>query len=125
MRVYPNNTLPREIDETVTRSLAQLTEELNAKFGPGFRQGVYVVFTAGDDGLPDGLWVVYPPKTDPELACGLLEAGHMAMKNLMDQQLLEKLHSMNQEKRNFLQQPEDRLSLPELLRPEKVHYTNL
>jgi hypothetical protein len=77
-----------------------LTEELNSKFDVGFRPGVYILHTADGDGLPDGIWVLFPPKTPPELADGFLEAGHATLQQFMKAGLREKLESLRETRQN-------------------------
>jgi hypothetical protein len=93
--------LPRDVYETVTKWMDELTEELKSKFDVGFRPGVYILHTADRDGLPDGIWVLFPPKTPPELADGLLEAGHATLQNFMKAGLREKLENLRKTRQNL------------------------
>jgi hypothetical protein len=101
MPVDRNATLPKEVYETVTKCIDELTEELKTKFDVGFRAGVYTLYTADKDGFPDGVWVLFPPKTPPDLADGLLEAGHSTLQNFVKAGLREKLESIRKSKQDI------------------------
>jgi hypothetical protein len=73
---------------------------LRARFDIGFQPGVYLIHTADGEGLPDGIWVLFPPKTPPELADGLLEAGHATLQNFIKDGLREKLASLRETRQN-------------------------
>jgi hypothetical protein len=100
MPVDRNAILPEEIYETITKWMDELTKELKSKFDVGFRAGVYILHTVDGDGLPDGIWVLFPPKTPPELADGLLEAGHATLQSFMSAGLKEKLESLRETRQN-------------------------
>jgi hypothetical protein len=109
MPVDRNATLPKEVYETITKWIDKLTEELKSKFDVGFRPGVYILHTADGDGLPDGIWVLFPPKTLPELADGLLEAGHASLQNFMKAGLREKLDGLRKTRQDNSQPPDGNL----------------
>jgi hypothetical protein len=100
MPVDRSAPLPKEVYETVTHWIEGLTEELKTKFDLGFQPGIYVVNTADKDGLPDGIWVLFPPNTPVELALGLVEAGHSTLENFMSAGLQEKLESLRKTRQN-------------------------
>jgi hypothetical protein len=100
MPIDRNTILPKEAYETVAKWIDELTEELKTKFDAAFRSGVYVLHPVDGDGLPDGIWVLFQPKTSPELADGLLEAGHATMQNFIDAGLREKLESLRKTRQN-------------------------
>jgi hypothetical protein len=80
MPVDRNAPLPRAVYETVTQWIDRLTEELKTKFDLGIQPGVYIVHTVDENGIPDGIWVLFPPKTRAEMACSLVEAGHSTLR---------------------------------------------
>jgi hypothetical protein len=100
MPVDRNAPLPREVYETVTQWIDGLTEELKTKFDFGFQPGVYIVHTADGDGLPDGIWVLFPKKTPAEMAYSLVESGHTTMQNFINAGLQEKIENLRQTRRN-------------------------
>jgi hypothetical protein len=100
MPVDRNSPLPREAYEIVTKWIDELTEELKSKFDVGFRPGVYILHTADGDGLPDGIWVLFPNKTPVEMACSLVEAGHATLQNFMNAGLREKVESLRETRQN-------------------------
>jgi hypothetical protein len=100
MPVDRNAPLSREVYEIITKWIDELTEELRAKFDVGFSPGVYILHTVDGDSLPDGIWVLFPPKTPPELADGLLEAGHATLQNFMKAGLREKLETLRETRQN-------------------------
>jgi hypothetical protein len=82
--------LPQDVKETVRKRIDELTEELKAKYDVGFRPGVYIVYTADGEELPDGLWVLFPQNTDAEFAFGLIEAGYGTMKKFIQSGILKR-----------------------------------
>jgi hypothetical protein len=100
MTVDRKSTLPPEILETVRTRIAELNEELKAKFDVGFRQGVYITYTVDEAELPDGLWVVFPKTMPAELAYGFMEAGHYVMRTFINSGVIERLKILRQSMRN-------------------------
>jgi hypothetical protein len=96
MAVDRNAPLPKEVYETVTKWMDELTDELKDKFDFGFQPGVYIVHTTDGDELPDGIWVLFPKKTPVEMAYSLVEAGHNTLQNFMKDGLQEKLQSLRE-----------------------------
>ena len=90
MPVDRNAPLPKEVHETVTKRMVELTEELKTKFDVGFRPGVYIVYTADGEELPDGLWVLFSPKTEAQFAFGLIEAGYGTMRKFIQSGIRER-----------------------------------
>ncbi len=82
MPVDRNAPLPKEVHETVTRRMDELTEELKTKFDPGFRPGVYILHAVDGAELPDGLWIVFPSEMPAELAFDFVEASYETMKKI-------------------------------------------
>ncbi len=109
MAVDRNAPLPKEIHEIVSQWMTELTEELKSKFDIGFRPGVYFVYTADKDGLPDGIWVLFQPKTPVELAYNLVEASYQTMSSFIDSGIIERLESLRKTRQNHPQSPNDNL----------------
>jgi len=74
--------------------MEKLTDELRTRSDDGFRPGLYVLYTVDQDELPDGVWVVFPPKTPVKLAHGLIEAGHSTMQKFADAGLEDELRNL-------------------------------
>jgi hypothetical protein len=106
MPIDRESILPPEVMGTVRKRIGDLTEELKTKFDVGFRPGVYIPYTVDGTGLPDGIWVVFPPGTSAEFAHALIEAGYGTMQNFMDAGLQEKLESIRETRQNRFQSAE-------------------
>lgn len=106
MPVDRNAPLPKEVHETVTRWMDELTEELRTKFDPGFRPGVYVLYTTDGDELPDGLWIVFPPTMPAEMAYSFMEAGYNTMRTFIESGIIERLKILRKDRQNRAQTPD-------------------
>jgi hypothetical protein len=62
MPIDRNTILSKEAYEIVTKWMDELTEELKTKFDAEFRPEVYILHTVDGEGLPDGIWVLFPKK---------------------------------------------------------------
>jgi hypothetical protein len=109
MSVDRNAPLPKEVHETVTRWMGELTEELKTKFDLGFRPGICVLHAADGDGLPDGFWIVFPPTMPAELAYSFMEAGHETMRKFIDSGIIERLKILHQDRQKHAQSPNGNL----------------
>jgi hypothetical protein len=93
-------TLPPEVMETVRKRIGELTEELQTKYDPGFRPGVYVLPAADSDGLPDGFWIVFPPTMPVELAYSFMEAGRDTMWKFIDSGIIDRIKTLHKDRQN-------------------------
>ena len=100
MPVDRNVPLPKEVYEIVTRRIGELTEELKTKFDTGFRSEICILYTADEGGLPDGLWLLFPPAMPPELACSFIEGGHAIMRRFIESGTIERLKILRQSMQN-------------------------
>jgi hypothetical protein len=93
--------LPREAKELIQRRLDELTQELQARFDPGFRPGVYILHTVDKAELPDdGLWLVFGPNMELQMGIFLVEAGYRVMKDFVGNGLFEEIEKIRKTRQN-------------------------
>jgi hypothetical protein len=110
--------LPHEVKELVRKRINELTEELRAKYDPGFRPGIYVLPAADKDELTDGFWLVFPPEMPIELAHSFMEAGYETMERFIDSGIIGRLKTLHDYEKTH-PQPHSGGSNPDGVQPPK------